>query len=284
MFFAVTSSHLTCCDERATEFKFARQGADRVRAEKKLARERLPKWFPGVRPLRALGGLTVLPKEFHKGSLIECARKSKLRRDQVTEMAEVISSSVVKNGLLLSGSNDWKAMIVEEGEIVGWNRRSVEAWGKVRVGKRINFNPRDSRVLTKEGEIFIKARVGEYVDILVGMFEKSGVEKVFHSSLLERRAPGPILRHLDIYFAHINYYLYKKLGELNRNESSKNRLGKPIHWRFINVSRQFFKAENPALLFRHFEQSTGVLTHRDLGPMEEIAGWYMDILREEMVV
>ena len=273
----LSSSHFVPCDKVATENKFSGLKAER---EGELAEARFQSFLPGINEIRAFSGLTLAPIEFEKkgwglyknpkkGHYLD---KSDKRTDQMEDAREAMHSSSRSNALVVAGGNDFKWFIVDGKKPCPLTENGLAKWRTLKVKHKVNFSTKKHNILQPEGRDFIALQMEEFGKILGNFFKNSNFNNIFVSSIFERRIPE--MQHLDIYFAHINYYLSGLIRRMNVDGTVLNRRGKPIKWHFINVASQFFNADSEGRvvsLFKQGERDTGVLTHRDLPHLREIS-------------
>ena len=126
----------------------------------------------------------------------------------------------------------------------------------------------------------VGSRVKKYVELLVNLYKDSSLEFVFVSSVLERIYKDSLFANLEIYFAFVNSCLKTEITKLN-NREILNKDSKVIYWKFINVSKQFFEATSPELIFR---ETSGNLIHRTNQCMCDLLNVYLQKIHETLVV
>ena len=194
--------------------------------------------------------------------------KSDYRLGQVNKLKEIVKNSPHSNALLVGGSNDFKWFCVKDGGLCNLQQFGLQAWEALQADQKIEFSPKKHCILGKDGVNFIQEKVKEFGDILVDIYGGTNFENVFISSILERRLNQ--IPYLELYFCYINHFLMKLIAKMTQERKIFNVNLKPIKWHYINVSHQFFNAENPVTIFRG-----GDLTHRSLPAMEELCHIYM---------
>ena len=117
----------------------------------------------------------------------------------------------------------------------------------------------DKKMLTTHSERFVKRKIKIYLEQLQFLFGSSSASTVYHCSVLERIIEDIPL--LPMYFAILNSFIRAAL----KTTTIYNRYNQPIRFKFINVSDQFHRADDPTTLFRRNEVRSGEMTHRTPG-------------------
>lgn len=227
--------------------------------------------LPGATSIDARKGMILMPLEFSQHSL-DHMNKSSFRISQVEKTTKSLQSSDCDNCLMVTGSNDHKALLVNRGQFIELKPHSAEIWENMSPQQKINYNCRTLGFLPVESRDFLTEKLQEYKNALTSLFSGSTIKKVFHSSILERIYPGQ--SNLDLYFAILNSYLKKMLNECNSKNPIFNKNGEKIKWVYINVTEQYYGALDPSTLFRPGEQKTGVMTHRHDEAMKDMVKKY----------
>ena len=281
----LSSSHFKQFDPEATFTSFLRYNfsIETARREQKLAEERLRSTFPIGTKISAYSGLTVAPNQFGlgAGNLRKLQSKTNGKVKQVENMSNKIANSKYKIALQVSGSNDFKFFIVNNGNIVPLLHCGVSVWGKLSTKNKSVFSPKRVLIFGKSSRDFIKSQVVAYVALIADMYRNSSFEFVFHSSILERNYKyEPQLKNLDIYLALVNYLLKIELQKLNLSPGVLNKQGKKISWHFINVSKQYFENTNPKLLFKKPDLRRGEFIHRTTESMQKLVEIYLSKIEQ----
>ena len=284
----ISSSQLSPLDGVETYRKCMKYGKAVARREGKLAERRFPEYLPGMSRINAFSGLTLAPIQFNIKGLglwrdAEKGRsqdKSDDRHRQVEKMRGAIQSSSQSNALFVAGGNDFKWFLVKEGKVPPLLKNGLLIWNKLKLREKVRFSPKKHNVIQGDGVDFLREQMKLFGGILKDTFENSGFKKVFISSIFERRSPD--VEHLEIYFAYINHFLHHLIGRMNEEKRVLNSQGVPIKFYYINVSEQFFKAEEEGKMAGLFKESSGNLTHRSLPRLKEICTMFVNEISQSV--
>ena len=240
----LSSSHLKPLDPEATYKSSLRYGVIQARKNADQAQRNKDAWLPKGAVSNSWGGLIIAQVEYPREptNFQEMDQRTDESENKFEELELSIKRSICKVSLQVSGTNDFKFLVVKNGVMVPLTSSALEIWGSLPDKYKIKFNPKRHRLFGKDAECHIRTKIQEYVSILGGLYQDSSFEFVFHSSLLERvYIDNEILANLDIYFCYINYWLQVELGKLNSGEGILNKNGVKITWGFLNVSAQFYE-------------------------------------------
>ena len=112
------------------------------------------------------------------------------------------------------------------------------------------------------------------------ILKSSTLEVLHHSSVLERL--NPKIPYLNLYFAILNSVLEKNLEIWTKKGTFKNKFGKCIVCKFVNVKEQFFLRADPRSIFQKSEvEDDKELTHRNDDAMDElVAIWRSSVINK----
>ena len=239
----------------------------------------------GLSPLdkvSAFSGVFICDKQFPKDpdSLIPLEEVTKEKLAQQNLLRETIQESSYITALNILGSNDLKFFIVDGlGRLLPCVEGALVRWEGLSWNSKVYYQPRHCRLFPKETALFVEARVGDFMKILVGMYKQSRFERVYVSSILERIYKTGRLVGVDIYMALINYYICRYINRMYQNEPVFNKLKKPIKFTFINVSSQFYKSKDKDKLFSAKDRAKRRLVHRTKEAWIELMQLYLKQLK-----
>ena len=234
--------------------------------------------MPGIN-LHTFKGLVLMEKQFPDGLCNEpLPVKDQFRVNQVRKLFTAMRRSHEKVCLLVIGSNDFKSFIVKNNkDVLGAGSSLKKKWPYIPTKHKIKFNIKKYRLVSRTVSLYIESQVEAYLNIIKDVVQGCRFETVIISSLLERNWDKIGYTNLDFWFSHINSLLYYAIAKIK--DSVLNVNGKPIVWKTVNVSKQYFEAQandNVKGIFRHSEQVSGKMTHRSMAALKEIVSVYME--------
>lgn len=228
----------------------------------------------GLSKCSSHSGLTIMGKYFHRDSLKEIPEQSQKRFKQYKAVQFNKFSKDLRCGndmatLVVLLSNDYKTFLSREGKMIPLTKSAKKHFNRLTPKEKAKYNVLDHRPLLKSSREHLENQFQVYENILKPILAKSNLEYFYHSSVLERI--NPKICNLPLYFAILNCFLKRKLSYWTRNETFKNKHGKPIKCIFVCVREQFFLAENPSDLFIESEvNGGGELTHRQDWALDDL--------------
>ena len=255
-----TTSHLSTHDSRKRGSHFQRDMVNFTRCN-------------------SYSGLCVMP-EYHDRYSLKQIQKPPRKINQVEQFALDLELSNDTEMACILGSNDWKTLLSKLGGLLEISNTKITEWGNLSPKAKCDYNAFKEKPLGKEGRLHLNEQLEKYGDILAKILKRSKVEKLYHSSVLERI--DKTYPHLDLLFTILNSYLHKKLDSWTKTQKFKNRNGKPIECKFISVQKLFFYEKDPKCLFLSEEQEKyekyEELTHRKCECIVEV----INIIKEEI--
>ena len=244
------------------------------------------RYLEGFGSCSSYPGLTVMCDFFDRNSLQKWPKQGNAAQErykqkktrQFEEFLLELSRLGVPEALLVLLSNDYKTFITDhKGHMLVLNKSARKKWNKLVPDEKCNYDVYEEKALKKPAKDHINKQFLRYEEILKNILKKSSLEVIHHSSILERI--NPAIPYLPLYFAILNSVLKKHLENWTKNETFKNKHGKPISCRFINVSKPFFSRTDPSSIFiarEVFKQKE--LTHRTDKVLDEIAAiWRSEV-------
>ena len=219
-------------------------------------------------------GLTIMGEYFYRNSLKKIPEHSQKtfknnKLVQFNTFSKDLSSGDEIATLVVGLSNDYKTFLSIEGKMIPLTRKAKSHFDKLTKKEKATYDVLTHRPLLKTSKIHLESKFQAYENILTPILAKSNLEYFYHCSIFERI--NPRVANLPMYFAILNSFLKRKLNYWSRNETFKNRNGKPIKCIFVDVREQFFLAENPHKLFVDREViSGGELVHRQDWALDEL--------------
>ena len=235
--------------------------------------------FPGFGYIRAWGGITFL-EEYQKDTFEVKKEKSEIRKSQVEKFEFDFLNSTYKSSLFIFGTNDFKALVSQNGKLLEISKRCARYWKTLdkHLDKKINFDPtRTKFLLGKDAMSFIKQQVERLLEYFIEVIKKSDMTTIFWSSFLERIYVD--CPNLDLLFCYINYYMKEGLHQYNE-KTVYNKSNKKVKFVFVNVASQFYSTTDPLTLARKDEAERGELIHRNVDSMKNLAEIYVESILE----
>lgn len=175
------------------------------------------------------GGLNMIPpRRSHHD-------KRKCKETQFREFKKLVILDKNKNIILVGLSNDVEKLLLKNGRLLKLREGAIEEWMGWSGRQRAEYNKHELRLLNSNAAKKIYHGLKTYMEILKQILEKSGIENVYHTSVLERRYLKFEKNHLDICFAALNSSLHSML----KDQTVRNKNGKVVTFRYINLAHQY---------------------------------------------
>lgn len=236
----------------------------------------------GFQKCSSYPGLTVMGVFFEKTSLYKLPeigdkRQKKYIEDKKSQFIQFALDlagfgEIETLGVLLS--NDYKTFLTDhKGHMLKLSKGARKKWSKMSPAEQCNYDIYTEKVWTVSARVHLNTQFLKYENILKLILRRSTLEVFHHSSVLERISPQ--IPFLPLYFAIFNSVLEKYLEIWTKQGTFKNKFGKPIVCKFVNVKDKFFLRADPQSVFTQREISLGgELTHRNDEAMDElVAAW-----------
>lgn len=250
----------------------------------------------GIHKCSSYPGLTVMGEFFDRNSLDKLPALSVLRKihrpdletrnlisylegkeSQFKAFARDLGNGIDMGTLVVLQSNDYKTFLTDhKGNMLKLVRAARGKWDNLKSkGLKCNYDAYAEKPLKKEARLHLEGQFDKYAEILKPILEKSVLEVLHHSSVLERINPD--IPYLPLYFAIFNSVLKRYLDTWTKKKTFLNKFGKPIVCKFVSVREQFFMEDDPTSLFT---EKSGELTHRTDEAMDRlIAIWRRKLLQ-----
>ena len=246
------------------------------------ARHRVDIFKAAVMPnvnLNTYRGMFIMDQEYERGiSTKLLPEKQEFRKKQCLSLFNAMRMSTESVCILELGTNDKKEFIVnpKTGKVFKVRQNALSKWNKLPPKKKIRLSLKRTMYLQTCITDHIAEKVDKFLQAISAVVSETGFMHVIFSSLLERNWDVAGMHNLPFWFAHINSIFYGKLNKLNGTICNKH--GKAVKFSFVNVSEQYFLAEedkNVNSIFRHYETVGGMLTHRNSEAIKQVVEIYL---------
>ena len=204
------------------------------------------------------------------------------QRDYIQDISTILRDTNRKVTLFQTGSNDYKSFVVRDGKFITLRPYQTytiaQALSKQSLRMSGHLVPAATypTIISDSDLTYVKSQVRAYLAVLTKLISDSGVQHIFHSSILERFYTNMSAWLCIIpYFSIINFCLKNCLAELNSPDMRVrilNRDGYPTTWHFSDVSEQIQTLLDDGVTVRSiFNPSPqGRLIHRKISAMSQI--------------
>jgi hypothetical protein len=209
----------------------------------KATKQLREKYSPSITTCKGFGGLQVL------------APQSPKKKEQFLEFkSELIARSKLNTQvILITLSNDWEKLLKnhknhKEGGLLDLRDNAKGKWLSMTPEERSTYTHTTCHMLKEKPAAHLKNKLNTYKQFLTNMAKMSEFDTIYQASVLERRHINYDNLHLEILFANLNSHL-KTLIE---NLKLKNKLGKDVKVKFLNLAFQYH-SDNTFWDFKHAE-------------------------------
>ena len=225
-----------------------------------------------------------LPKKFFVHGVSEDISENKLKNlfgkfGEVTEISRVSKTVVLiykhisdPDGFFANNFEiDGTKLKITEGErqLMSVSDSFADLWRSWPVEKKSNFNVLTSKHVYRSYISHLKFVFKKYQEVLAKILKNSRFEVVHHVSVLERLHPK--FPNYDVLFGIVNSALRKTCDFWSKNKVFKNKFGKIITIKFLDVQHLFWEAPCKKEIFIKKEVlSGGECTHRKVEEIRKI--------------